>query len=243
MRLTRNHVDAPLAVGATVALDDAVTAHLVRVLRLGLGDALVLFNGDGFDYEARLVSVAKRGAQAEVMSRREVRNESPLRVVLAQAIARGDRMDWVLQKATELGVAAIVPIVTERTEVKLDADRGDKRMQHWRGVVAAACEQCGRTRVPELHAPVALAAWLADPPRPALVLCLDPQAERSLRDVAIEAGCALVIGPEGGFGERDLHALRAAGAVGVRLGPRVLRTETAGLAALAALQMLGGDFG
>lgn len=241
MRLTRNHLDTPLAVGATVTLDDAVTAHLVRVLRLGLGDALVLFNGDGHDYEARLVSIAKRGAEAEVMSRREVCNESPQRLVLAQAIARGEKMDWVLQKATELGVAEIVPLITERTEVRLDAERGDKRLQHWRGVIAAACEQSGRARLPLLRAPLAIADWLRAPSVDT-VAYFDPHATCGLGDATLSGSVALVVGPEGGFGERDLHALRVAQAQAVRLGPRVLRTETAGIAALAALQALHGDF-
>lgn len=241
MRLTRNHLDTPLAVGATVALDDAVTAHLVRVLRLGLGDALVLFNGDGHDYEARLVSIAKRGAEAEVMSRREVTNESPQRLVLAQAIARGEKMDWVLQKATELGVAEIVPLITERTEVRLDAERGDKRLQHWRGVIASACEQSGRARLPLLRAPLAIAEWLREPGVD-VVAYFDPHATRGLGDAALSGSVALLVGPEGGFGERDLHALQMAKAQAVRLGPRVLRTETAGIAALAALQALHGDF-
>lgn len=247
MRLTRTFIDTPLVVGAEVALDDDATAHLVRVLRLGLGDALVLFNGDGVDYEARLVSITKRGATAEVMSQRAVVNESPLRLVLVQAIARGDKMDWVLQKATELGVAAVVPVWTERTEVRLDAERSDKRLQHWRGVVAAACEQSGRARLPVLHAPVALAQWLGRAGH-ASVLFLEPTASEGLRALAAgadaaKADYALVIGPEGGLGERDLQALRAAGARGLRLGPRVLRTETAGIAAIAALQALLGDFG
>lgn len=242
MRLTRNHIDAPLAIGATVTLDDAITAHLVRVLRLGLGDALVLFNGDGHDYDARLVSLSKRGAEAEVMACRAVENEAPQRLVLAQAIARGDKMDWVLQKATELGVAELVPIVTERTEVRLDAERGDKRRQHWRGVIASACEQSGRARLPVLQAPLALADWLRAPGIDTVVY-FDPHATQGLRDAVASGDVALVVGPEGGFGERDLHALRAAGAIAVRLGPRVLRTETAGLAALAALQALHGDFG
>lgn len=240
MRLTRNHLDAPLAVGTTVALDDAVTAHLVRVLRLGLGDALVLFNGDGYDYEARLVAIAKRGAEAEVMSRREVTNESPQRLVLAQAIARGEKMDWVLQKATELGVAEIVPLVTERTEVRLDAERGDKRLQHWRGVIASACEQSGRARLPLLRAPMAIAEWSARPGTDRIVY-LDPQADTSPHQLAANTSYALVIGPEGGLGERDLHALGAANALGVKLGPRVLRTETAGIAAIATMQALFGD--
>lgn len=240
MRLTRTFIDAPLTVGQHVALDEAATAHLVRVLRLGLGDAIVLFNGDGHDYEARITAIAKRSAEAELMSRRAVTNESPLRLVLAQALARGEKMDWVLQKATELGVAELVPLITERSEVKLDAERSDKRLQHWRGVVASACEQSGRARLPTLHAPVALADWLAHAVSER-VLYLDPQAESGLRKLGPETGYTLVIGPEGGLGERDLQALRAAGARGVRLGPRVLRTETAGIATIAALQALFGD--
>lgn len=240
MRLTRTWLDAPLAVGQHVTLDEAATAHLVRVLRLGLGDAFVLFNGDGHDYEARITAIAKRGTEAEVMSRRAVDNESPLRIVLAQALARGEKMDWVLQKATELGVAELVPLFTERSEVKLDAERSDKRLQHWRGVIASACEQSGRARLPALRAPVALSDWLARAGADR-ILYLDPQAESGLHELAADASYALVIGPEGGLGERDLQMLRAAGAHGVRLGPRVLRTETAGIAAVAALQALFGD--
>jgi 16S rRNA (uracil1498-N3)-methyltransferase len=241
MRLTRSFVDAPLAVGATVALSADATTHLVRVLRLGLGDACIVFNGDGADYEARLVSLGKRGAEVELMARREVMRESPLRVTLAQALARGEKMDWVLQKATELGVTAIVPLITERTEVKLDAERGEKRSAHWRGVVAAACEQCGRATLPTLAAPQALRDWLAGVPAPGWFL--DPEAEPGLRDAPVHDGLVLVVGPEGGLGERDLAALRAAGFRGLRLGPRILRTETAGVAALAALQALHGDLG
>ena len=240
MRLTRTWLDTPLTVGQHVALGEAATAHLVRVLRMGLGEAIVLFNGDGHDYDARITAIGKRSAEAELMSRRAVTNESPLRIVLAQALARGEKMDWVLQKATELGVAGLVPLITERSEVKLDAERGDKRMQHWRGVIASACEQSGRARLPTLQAPTALADWLAQSGTER-VLYLDPQAETRLRDLAPDKGFALVVGPEGGLGERDLHALRAAGAHGVRLGPRVLRTETAGIAAIAILQGLFGD--
>lgn len=240
MRLSRTHVDAPLAPGAVVTLSENATGHLVRVLRLGLGDACLVFNGDGADYEARLVSLGKRGAEVEVMARHAVDNESPLRITLAQAIARGEKMDWVLQKATELGVAAVVPLLTERTEVKLDAERSEKRSAHWRGVVVAACEQCGRARVPSIAAPLTLRDWLAGLAAPGWYL--DPEAELGVRE--LEPGeLTLVIGPEGGLGERDLAALRAAGFRGLRLGPRILRTETAGVAALAALQALHGDLG
>ncbi len=240
MRTIRCHVGQPMAVGQVVALDENASNHLVRVLRLGVGDALVLFNGDGRDYAARLISVEKRGARAEVTGVAAVANESPLRITLAQGIARGEKMDWVLQKATELGVAAIVPLQTERTEVKLDADRADKRLAHWSGVLAAACEQCGRARLPVLSAPATLAAWAAGA-GDGLKLALDPEGELTLATLPPSDAVTLVVGPEGGLSERDLATLRAAGFRGLRLGPRILRTETAGLAAIAALQALHGD--
>jgi 16S rRNA (uracil1498-N3)-methyltransferase len=239
MRMTRTFVDTVLSPGQVIHLPESASVHLVRVLRLGLGDACVLFNGDGSDYEARLVAVPKRGAQAEVMRQLVATPESPLRTVLAQAIARGEKMDWVLQKATELGVSAIVPLVTERTEVKLDAERGEKRMAHWRGVMTAACEQSGRARVPRIAAPCSLADWLATVTQPGWYL--DPQGDSGAQQIAPDGEIALVVGPEGGLGERDLSLLRAAGFRGLRLGPRVLRTETAGIAALAAIQSLHGD--
>lgn len=239
MRLTRSHVDAPLAPGTTLTLPETASAHLVRVLRLGLGDAVVVFNGDGFDYEGRIVALGKRGVEVELMSRHAVATESPLRITLVQAIARGEKMDWVLQKATELGVAAIVPVVTERTEVKLDAERSSKRSAHWRGVIAAACEQSGRARLPTLAAPLPLRDWLASHDAPGWFL--DPGAGGSLAALPVADAYSLVIGPEGGLGERDLGALQAAGYSGVKFGPRVLRTETAGPAAIAALQALHGD--
>ena len=255
MRLTRCHIDAPLSPGTTVTLPAATASHLIRVLRLGPGARLALFNGDGNDYEAELAQVGRHNASAEVISARRVESESPLTLVLAQAVARGEKMDFVLQKATELGVSAIVPLFTERSEVRLDAERGEKRLSHWRAVIASACEQCGRARLPGLAAPRTLADWLAAPARsepddwrpggdylPRLYL--DPDAETSIGRLPTSArsGACFVIGPEGGLGDRDLALLRAAGAAGMRLGPRVLRTETAGLALLAAMQALHGDF-
>ncbi len=245
MRLTRTYIDAPLAIGATVTLPEAASAHLVRVLRLGVGDACVLFNGDGCDYDARLASLAKKGAEVEVVGRRAVDRESPLRITLGQGIARGDKMDLVLQKATELGVAAVAPLITERTEVKLDAERAGKRLAHWQGVLASACEQSGRARLPGLAEPQGLARWAAALPRDTRKLVLDPAGECTLASLALPAHAevALAIGPEGGLSERDLATLQAAGFRGLRLGPRILRTETAGLAAIAALQALYGDCG
>lgn len=242
MRTIRCFTDQPLAPGGRVALSETATGHLVRVLRLGIGDPVVLFNGDGHDFAARLVSLGKRGAEAEVLDARPVANESPLRITLVQGIARGEKMDWVLQKATELGVAAITPARTERTEVKLDAERAAKRLAHWHGILVAACEQSGRARLPRLSEPAALADCLSAETA-AVKLVLDPAATLGLHDLSLPAAAevALLVGPEGGLSERDLATARAAGFQGLRLGPRILRTETAGLAAITALQAIYGD--
>ena len=243
MRLTRSHVDLPLRVGDEIALPDDVAAHLLRVLRLQAGDACVLFNGDGHDFDARIVAGGKREARAEILAARRIDNESPLRIVLIQGIARGEKMDWILQKATELGVATILPVNSERSEVKLDAQRADKRLAHWRGIAISACEQSGRACVPVIPAPQSLAQAVLQ--REGRGFLLDPFAHASLaalRDATM-ASCTIAIGPEGGWSPRDREQLLAAGFEGVRLGPRVLRTETAGIAAIAALQVLCGDFG
>ena len=243
MRLTRAFVDVALTPGATVALPDHVAGHLVRVLRLREGDDCVLFNGDGYDYAARVAASSKRETRVEVGQARLVGNESPLRITLLQGIARGEKMDLILQKATELGVARIVPVDAERTEVRLDAARMEKRLAHWRSVVASACEQCGRARLPDVAAPVAVAEAGARSADAALRLTLDPGGEHSLVSLAIgeDTAIAIAIGPEGGWSPRDREALRGAGFEGLRLGPRILRTETAGLAAIAALQARFGD--
>ena len=246
MRAIRQYLDAPLREGARVALTEAALQRLVRVLRQGPGDEVILFNGDGHDYRARLLSAGKREGDAEILARAEPRGESPLSITLAQALARGEKMDQVIQKAVELGVSAIAPVVTERTEVKLDAERSDRRMQHWRGVVAGACEQCGRARLPALSEPRALAdfAAAAADAGAGRRFYLDPRASHGVASLGLapDAQLTLVIGPEGGLSERDLAVLRAARFEGVQLGPRVLRTETAGLAALAALNALYGDW-
>ena len=243
MRLTRSHLELPLAVGGEVALPEDVAAHLLRVLRLQVGDACVLFNGDGHDYDARIVALGKREARAEIVAARRIDNESPLRIVLLQGIARGEKMDWILQKATELGVAVILPVDSERSEVKLDAQRAAKRLAHWRGIAVSACEQSGRATLPEVAAPQALAR--AATARAGRGFILDPTAQGALRSLhgAGLRECTLAIGPEGGWSPRDRERLVAAGFEGLRLGPRVLRTETAGIAAIAALQALCGDLG
>ncbi|ATD66996.1 16S rRNA (uracil(1498)-N(3))-methyltransferase [Luteimonas chenhongjianii] len=242
MRVIRAFVDRPLGPGASIELPDDAAAHLVRVLRLREGDACVLFNGDGFDHDARLVKVGKRGASAEIVGTRAVDVESPLRITLVQGIARGEKMDWILQKATELGVAAFLPVSSDRSEVRLDAERAAKRHAHWRSVVTSACEQSWRARVPEVSAPQPLAAALAGLAGSSARWLLDPEAETGIAALPAPSGdVVLAIGPEGGWSANDRAALVAAGFGGLRLGPRILRTETAGMAAIAALQARFGD--
>ncbi len=243
MRTTRLYVDLPLAVSAELALPPQAGEHATRVLRLSVGDPLVLFNGDGCNYQASVCAIGKRDVVVQVTSRQLLHNESPLSLFLAQGIARGDKMDLIVQKATELGVAGIVPLLTERSEVKLDPTRAQKRLSHWRAVAASACEQCGRARVPEIWPATTLSAWLASlSDDGSLRLALLPDATLACRELRFTmAGGTLVVGPEGGLGERDVAALHDAGFAGLRLGPRVLRTETAGMAALASLQALHGD--
>ncbi|MEA9555387.1 16S rRNA (uracil(1498)-N(3))-methyltransferase [Xanthomonas nasturtii] len=243
MRLTRSHVALPLQCEQEVTLPEESANHLLRVLRLREGDACILFNGDGSDYHARITVAGKREARALVERAEALSNESPLRITLLQGIARGEKMDLILQKATELGVAAIVPVNAERTEVKLDAARMEKRIAHWRSVVVSACEQSGRARVPTVAAPLGLqeAAQASDPQ--ARRLTLDPQGEHRLSTLSadVDQGLIVAIGPEGGWSPRDRATLAAAGFTGLQLGPRILRTETAGLAAIAALQARFGD--
>lgn len=244
MRVPRIYTDQPLRPGSEVLLPEQSGEHVARVLRLDRGHPLVLINGDGCEYAATLAALAKRAVTADVVAVRQVDREAPLKITLAQGIARGEKMDWILQKATELGVARIVPLSTERTEVKLDEERAERRLAHWRSVIASACEQCGRTRLPTLAQPQRLDRWLGtlDAER-ALRLVLAPDGELAPRGIQnMENGALLAVGPEGGLSDHDMLLLRHAGFGGLRLGPRILRTETAGLAALAALQAVAGDF-
>lgn len=245
MRLTRVHVDLPLTAGAELALPEGPAAHLSRVLRLAIGDGCVLFNGNGFDYPARVVAVGKRELRVVLDAPTVVQRESPLQITLLQGIARGDKMDLILQKATELGVTAVHPLVSQRSEVKLDEKRAGKRLEHWRNVVIAACEQSGRAVVPAVAAPVPLAVTLDGLPAGGLRLILDPEGELAFAGLPIDADTRVVlaVGPEGGWSPSDRQQLQDAGFRGLRLGPRILRTETAGLAAIAAVQAQFGDLG
>lgn len=245
MREIRLFIDATLSPGLEMPLPDGAARHALRVLRLEAGDRVTLFNGDGRQYATRLVAADPHGARVRIEDVESPRRESSLSLTLVQAVARGEKMDWIIQKATELGVARIVPIVSERGEVKLDAARSEKRLGHWRAIAISACEQCGRNLIPDVDAPIALGTWLAgEPPaKPGTRWMLHPGGTTGLRHLAPPPGNAsLAVGPEGGFGDHDLAILRRAGYRELTLGPRILRTETAGIAALAALQAMWGDF-
>lgn len=242
MSTPRFYLDQALAPGARFSLPPGPARHAAKALRLAPDDAITLFNGRGGEYAARIERIHKDEVAVAITGFTDVERESPLQVMLAQGISSGERMDYTLQKAVELGVAMIQPIAAKRSVVKLAGERSDKRVAHWQGVVASACEQCGRNQVPIVAPPLPLANWLGTQPK-ARLLFLSPLADAKLADLPAPAGVdCLVAGPEGGFESDEIAALHAAGATPVRLGPRVLRTETAALAALAAMQTLWGDF-
>jgi len=240
MRVSRVYTDQPLAANREILLDERSSHYLLRVLRLKSGDALIMFNGDGHEYPAALEQVSKKQAKVKLREQLSPQRESPLHVELGQGVARGERMDFVLQKSVELGVSTITPLWTQRAQVRLEPRRLEKRMGHWRGVVQSACEQSGRVHIPALRAPSELDAWLAQP-ADGLKLVLSPDAAQTLRDLRPATRVRLLVGPEGGLDEDEIDAARAHGFQTVRLGPRVLRTETAALAALTAVQLLWGD--
>ncbi|MGQ0618642.1 MAG: 16S rRNA (uracil(1498)-N(3))-methyltransferase [Panacagrimonas sp.] len=240
--MTRVYLDARLDSGLRLPLPEAAFRHLIQVLRMESGDTLRVFDGRGKEFEARLDSISRREAWLLLADAITPTAESALHLTLAQSLSKGERMDYSLQKAVELGVAAIQPLLTARSVVRLDAERSDRKLDHWQGVIVSACEQCGRATLPTLQPTIRHADWLAQGGLSgALRLTLDPQAELGLRDLQPEKQIVLMVGPEGGLSADELAQARAAGFTGIRLGPRVLRTETAGVAALAAIQALWGD--
>ena len=244
MRLIRVFVEAALAPGARVTLDGAAAAHVSRVLRLGAGDDLTLFNGDGHDYPAKIAALGRGTVEAAIAGRAAARAESPLAVTLVQGLARAERMDLVVQKATELGVAAIRPVTTVRSVVKLDRGTRERKRTHWQAIAAAACEQCGRARLPAIAEARPLADVLAERDAAGARLLLAPDAPLSLAAAARgETAIQILVGPEGGLEDAERRAAIDAGFRACRLGPRVLRSETAAIAALAVLQSVAGDLG
>ena len=239
MRLSRFFIDAPLSLGQH-ELPETQAHYIGRVLRHAVGDAVQLFDGSGQEYRGELIEVGKKSVRVELTEQFSGLDESPLRVHLGQGLSRGERMDWAIQKATELGAAEITPIVSERCEVRLKDERADKRMSHWRQVAISACEQCGRSVLPRIHPPLLLADWLKQVDAE-LKLVLHPVAA-PLQGHAKPGTLAFLIGPEGGLSEVEVQQATGAGFHPARLGPRVLRTETAPVVALAVAQQLWGDF-
>lgn len=231
-----------LASGVSLRLPGNAARHAARVLRLGVGAPVALFDGRGGEYAATIAAVRKDDVVAEVGAWHDRECESLLQIRLVQALQAGEKMDLTVQKAVELGVAAIQPVSGRRSVVRLDGERAQRRVEHWRGVVVAACEQCGRNRVPPVGELEPLDRWLAKPAEVPLRLMLSPAASLTLDALPQARSLELLVGAEGGLDPQEIAAAEAAGFVGVRLGPRVLRTETAGLTALAAIQMLWGDF-
>jgi 16S rRNA (uracil1498-N3)-methyltransferase len=250
VRLSRFFVAAALAPEQELRLPDAAAAHAVRVLRLAAGDQLTIFNGQGGEYAARILTSGRDGVRIRVEAWHDLERESPLQITLLQGISRGERMDIIVQKATELGVARIVPLQCERSVVKLDAVQAGKKREHWLAVAIGACEQSGRNQLPEIAAVQRLDAACHDVAQSGMArFTLDVAGPQSLLAAAratLHGGdvlkqVALLIGPEGGLGDNELVNAEHHGFIGVRLGPRVLRTETAPLAALAVLQAAAGD--
>lgn len=258
MRIHRIYTDSRLEPDSEISLVGAVAHYLLRVLRASPGQPLVLFNGDGSDYASEVIGAAKKEVAIRIHSRLPVLVESSLHIVLVQALSRGERMDQALQKSTELGASAFQPVITERVEVQIKADRLEKRMEHWRKVVISACEQSGRAIVPPVFKPLDLMDWLSRESGSARIV-LQPGADKPLAHLHTEKAekgsepffcekgaltpfLELLIGPEGGFSDSELALMRLHGLLAASLGPRILRTETAGPAAIAILQSLAGDF-
>ena len=231
-----------LAEGITLRLEEGPSRHLAGALRLREGAAITLFNGNGGEYEAHLTVIERKQVTVELGRHDPIERESPLHTELGIAISRGERMDWVIQKATELGINTISPLFSERTEVKLKGDRADKKLRHWRQVAISACEQCGRNQLPDI-APLATVSEWTERADAECKLVLHHRNTKPLAGGSAPANVALLIGPEGGLSEAEINKAETAGFSPMALGPRVLRTETAPLAALSLVQQQWGDMG
>lgn len=242
MPISRIYQPVSLAMHQTLQLDEKASHHLARVLRFQKGDHLIVFNGEGGEYTAEIIGLSKKSVDVMLTGFIAREAESPINIHLAQGVARGEKMDFIIQKAVELGVSSVTPLVTERSNVRLDKEREEKRMQHWLGVAVSACEQSGRNRVPQVLSPMALNAWLPQT-KADLSFVLSPHVEAKLPDKKLppNASIALLIGPEGGFSEAEVAMASQHGFIPLNLGPRILRTETATLAAVTAMQVCYGD--
>lgn len=241
MRIPRIFHPDILPIDEAVELTKEASNHLLNVLRLKDGHPLVLFNGDGNEYSAELKHKSKRSAEAIVQTKLGISVESPLNIHLAQGISKGDRMEFVIQKAVELGVTEITPLITERCAVKLNSERWEKKHLQWQKIAISSCEQCGRNVVPTINSPISFSQWIQQSTNQ-IRLTLDPKAENRLNQIHyLSNGVRLMIGPEGGLSEHEIYQAAEHGYHGVTMGPRILRTETAALSAIAALQSIYGD--
>ncbi|MHA7854605.1 16S rRNA (uracil(1498)-N(3))-methyltransferase [Marinobacter shengliensis] len=243
MRIPRIFTDSPLQAGSLCELDENAANHVGRVLRMQPGQELRLFNGDGQDYTATITQAGKKNVQVEITGAETNNTESPLNIILGQTLSKGDRMDYAVQKAVEIGATTIVPLTTERSDVKLKGDREEKRLRHWQQVAISAAEQCGRARVPNILPVMTVAEWLQYSQTADLRLVLHHRTEQSLNTLTKPGSVALMIGPEGGLTADEINLAEQNGFLPVALGPRVLRTETAPVAAIALCQWLWGDIG
>ena len=242
MRVPRFYVPQPFAVGQECVLPDTTFRHAVQVLRLGVGEPLILFNGEGGEYLAQISNVSKRAASVLIDSFAAIDTESPIHLTLVQAVIKPDKMDFALQKAVELGVNTIQPLITQRSVVRIGKEQVDKKLQHWDGIVVASCEQSGRTRMPTVQAPLTLERWLETPfTGTRLILAPGDFPRINALPSDVPTPIALLIGPEGGFTDAEVETCVQAGVLPVSLGPRILRAETASISALALLQQRYGD--
>ena len=240
MRIPRIYTPHSLTVGQSLVLEDAAAHYLGKVLRMQPGRELVLFNGQGGEFQAQITDLGKKQVTLAIGEFSATDRESPLQLELAIGVSRGERMDWVLQKATELGVTRITPLLTERTEVKLAGERQDKKVQHWQHILISACEQCQRNILPLLSEPRDLDEWLAQVDAQHKFV-LHHRDSSGLPDDTTVASVALLIGPEGGLSDHEIERARVKGFTPLTLGPRVLRTETAPIAAISLVQYRWGD--
>lgn len=242
MRLIRVFHDGPLEAGQLVLLNESSAHHLRTVLRLKAGQEIMLFNGMGGEYLARIHSIDKKALTLEVIQYDAIDRESTLSITLAQGISRGQRMDFSIQKAVELGVTSLQPVATERCAVRQKGGKTDRKSTHWQGVIASAAEQSGRTRFPVLLESTGLKEYLQQTPDSALKLVLDPLANDGLCDIKPHSrDVHILIGPEGGLSDQEIKTAKDAGFQPIRMGPRILRTETAGVTVIAIMQALWGD--
>jgi 16S rRNA (uracil1498-N3)-methyltransferase len=240
MSQTRLYQPVPLSVDSSLRLDEKAGHHLARVKRANVGDVVVIFNGQGGEYSGVIAHIDKKGVDVNLTSFREADRESPIAIYLAQGMARGEKMDFIVQKAVELGVKGIIPLITERCNVRLAGEREEKKVEHWRSVAISACEQCGRNRVPQVASPVLLREWSENVQADRRFVLSPHVSGRAIVSEGVKS-LVLLIGPEGGLSEVEMAWVKEKGFLPLNLGPRVLRTETAAITAVSVLQFQFGD--